>query len=177
MNKSIEEQVKQRIIECKQLDIHNLVLRLFSGYSIKALERFGISEFEIDSINKVDTECTKESVEILKSNGTFYHFLSEKKETEKYSTFSGVDETTISLSVNSNVVFRSKWVSQYNMGSMSFNSKDYPEEILSYIPGAWSNDLLAISIKKGYFENEQNKIAVEKAKIKKALDNKSNFGL
>lgn len=177
MNNSIEEQVKQRIIECKQLNIHKLVLRLFSSYSIKDLEKFGISEFEIDIINKVDTKFTKESVEILKSNGTLYHFLSEKKESEKYSTFSGVDETTISLSVDSNVVFRSKWKSRYNMGSMDFDSKDYPEEILSYIPGAWTDDLLAISIKKEDFEKEQNRIAVEKAKIQKTLDDKSNFGL
>jgi len=56
---SVEENVKLRIIECKKLDIHNLVLRLFSDYSIKALEKFGISEFKINIINFVDTEFIK----------------------------------------------------------------------------------------------------------------------
>lgn len=173
---SVEENVKLRIIECKKLDIHNLVLRLFSGYSIKTLEKFGISEFKIDIINVFDTDFRKESIEILKSDGFLYHFLKEKKENEKYSTFSGVDETTISLLVNSSVVFRSKWRCSYNM-EMDFDSTDYPEEILSYIPGAWSDDLLEISIKKADFEKEQNNIAVEKAKIKKIQDDKANFGL
>ena len=60
---------------------------------------------------------------------------------------------------------------------MDISSKDYPEEILAYIPGDWSNDLLAISMKKDSFQKEENKIAVEKAKIEKMENDKSNFGL
>lgn len=181
MDNSIEEKVKQRILECQKLGVHNLVLRLFSGFSIKAIEKFGVSEFEIDKI-VVKNKIGNDSVEILKRNGVLYNFLHETTDTEKRSRFRGVDETrtyenTISLSVNSSVIFRSKWRNICHFGSMDISSKDYPEEILSYIPGDWYNDLLAISMKKDSFQKEENKIAVEKAKIEKMENDKSNFGL
>ena len=63
------------------------------------------------------------------------------------------------------------------MGSMDFDSKDYPEEILSYIPGAWSDDLLAIINKKKNIDDEAYKIKAEQDRIQKASDDKANFGL
>ena len=176
MDKSIEEQVKQRIIECKKLGVHNLVRGLFNSYTIDEIKKIGTPEF---GINKIESILIAKSriIEITKCDGLLYYFSQTEEKIENYSPFSGVDETTISLSVGSQVVFRSKWRNRYNMGSMDFDSKDYPEEILSYIPGAWSDDLLAIINKKKNIDDEAYKIKAEQDRIQKASDDKANFGL
>ena len=177
MDKSIEEQVKQRIIECQKLGVHNLVRRFFNSLTLEAIKKIGILEFGIDKIGIVDIAVRNQKIEVTKHGGVMYYFTEIKEKVEKYSYCSGVDETTISLSVGSQIVFRSKWRRSYDMSSMEYDSTDYPEVILSYIPGAWSDDLLAIINKKKNIDDEAYKIKAEQDRIQKASDDKANFGL
>ena len=177
MDTSIEEKVKQRIIECQKLGVHNLVRRFFNSLTLEAIKKIGILEFAIDKIEIVDIAVRNQKIEVTKHGGVMYYFTEIKEKVEKYSYCSGVDETTISLSVGSQIVFRSKWRRSYDMSSMEYDSTDYPEEILSYIPGAWTDDLLAIINKKKNIDEEAYKIKAEQDRIQKASDDKANFGL
>jgi hypothetical protein len=177
MSDSIEEKVKQRILECKKLDIHNIVRRLFNSYTLEGIKKIGILEFGIDKIDVVDIAVRNQSIEITKNGGLVYYFTEKREEVEKYSMWNGVDQTTISLSVNSNIVFRSKWRRSYNMSRMDYDSTDHPEEILSYIPGVWSDDLLEIISKKKKIEEEDYRIKAEQEKMRKLNEDKANFGL
>ena len=177
MDKSIEEKVKQRIIECKKLGVHNLVRGLFSSYTLEGIKKIGILEFGIEQIEIVDVDPKSQKIEIIKHGGVVYYFTKKKEQVEKYSMWNGVDQTTISLSVNLDIVFRSKWRRSYNMGGRDYDSTDYPEEILSYIPGAWSDDLRAVMNKKINIDETAYKIKAEQDRIKKASEDKANFGL
>lgn len=172
---SVEEQVKQRIDECKRLDIHNHVCRLFSV--VKELEGFGLINFGIDQIKIEGAAGKLQTVVIKKSDGSSYEFVKATTKIQKDSPFRGIDEIEVSFSVNGQNVFRSKWQNRYDMGQMYFDSKDYPEVILAYLPGIWSDDLLALIRKKSVMEEELRKMRLEKEKLKKQNDDKVNFGL
>lgn len=177
MSISIEEKVKQRIIECQKLGVHNLVRRFFNSFILEEIKKIGILKFGIDKIEIVEIAIGNQKKEVTKHDGIMYYFTEIKEKVEKYSYCSGVDETTISLSVGSQIVFRSKWRRSYDMSSMEYDSTDYPEQILSYIPGAWTDDLLAIINKKKNIDEEAYKIKAEQDRIQKASDDKANFGL
>jgi hypothetical protein len=177
MGDSIEEKIKQRIDECKKLDIHNTLRILLSTYSADKIKELGISEFGIERIDIETTSAGNDSITIIKSEGVVYYFVRKTEKVEKFSTFNGIDEITICLSVNSKIVFKSKWQHSYSMGRWDYDSTDYPEEILAYIPGDWYNDLSSISRKKRNMEEEACKIEAEKDKIKKFKYDISNFGL
>lgn len=177
MSDSIEEKIKQRIYECKKLDIHNTLRVLLSTYSADKIKEIGVSEFGIDRIDIETTNAGNDSITIIKRDGVVYHFVRKTEKVEKFSTFDGIDEVTICLSVNSKIVFKSKWQHSYSMGRWDYDSKDYPEEILSYIPGDWFNDLLEIKNRKANIEEALYKIEAENAIIKKIEDDKENFGL
>lgn len=177
MSISIEEKVKQRIIECKKLGVHNLVRRFFNSYTLEGIKKIGILEFGIDKIEIVDIAVKNQKIEVTKHDGIIYCFTEIKEKVEKYSYCSGIDETVISFSVGSQIVFRSKWRRRYDMSSIEYDSTDYPEEILSYIPGAWTDDLLAMIDKKKKMDEEAYRIKAEQDRIKKASDDKVNFGL
>jgi hypothetical protein len=177
MSDSIEEKIKQRIDECKKLNIHNTVRLLCSAYAFDQIEKLGPKKFGIDKIQFEETVGIAHSIKIIKCDGTVYHFERKTEKADNFFSFYGLDETTICFSVNSKIVFRSKWQRIYNMNSIDYDSTDYPEEILAYIPGDWSNDLSSISRKKRNMEEEACKIEAEKDKIKKFKDDISNFGL
>jgi hypothetical protein len=177
MSDSIEEKIKQRIDECKKLDIHNTLIVLLSTYSAEKIKELGVSEFGIDRIDIETTSAGNDSITIIKRDGVVYNFVRKTAKIEKFSTFDGIDEVTICLSVNSKMVFKSKWQHSYSMGRWDYDSKDYPEEILSYIPGDWVNGLVEIKNRKISMEEELYKIEAENTRVKKIKDDKENFGL
>lgn len=177
MSDSIEEKIKQRIYECKKLDIHNTLRVLLTTYSADKIKELGVSEFGIDRIDIETTSAGNDSITIIKRDGIVYHFVRKTEKVEKFSTFDGIDEVTICLSVNSKIVFKSKWQHSYSMGRWDNDSKDYPEEILAYIPGDWFNGLVEMKNRKMSIEEELYKIEAEDTRIKKIKEGKENFGL
>lgn len=177
MSDSIEEKIKQRIDECKNLDIHNTLRVLLSYIIVGRIKELGISEFGIERIDIETTSAGNYSITIIKRDGVVYNFVQKTEEVEQFSTFDGTNEKTICLSVNSKMVFKSKWQHSYSMGRWDYDSKDYPEEILSYIPGDWFNDLLEIKNRKINIEEELYIIESENIRIKNIKKGKENFGL
>ena len=173
-NTSIEEQVRQRISECKELKIHDTVLDFFKSGAIKQLEEFGLSLFGIESIINLDNSSNE--ISITKSDSVCFHFLRTTKETVRYSAFEGEDEIIVAFAVNNVTVYRARWT-EYTKLSWSYINNKSRETILAYIPGNWYDELVSINKKRSEMNRAQSEKFAENEKTEQQKSDIANFGL